>query len=472
MKYLSKLTLLTLALFLIGGITACSDFLDPTLAQNKTISTIHSLNDLQGLMFGAYSTLSSTNLYGRDYVILGDVRTDNAISNGLSGRFVQVALFNTTLTDGNIGALGMWDDAYEIIRNCNIVIHSNVTGKGVDQVKGEAYAMRAFAHMILLKMYGQEFVDGSNLGVPYVTTFDKEENFYPKRSTVKQDLAKIEADYKKGISLMDPAIHDDVTQMNYWAAKALLSRFYLFTDNYSAAAQTAHDIIKSHVYSLVPANQYVAAWAKDGEPSVMFESAMTLTDNRGSGSMFYILLGKTYGDVEVTQELYQLFGKNDVRRKLYDVDVTAYDKGVPRANYRITGKYPDYYKNTPIIRYAEVILTYAEAKARPGPQQNKAKALHYLNLIASHRYTNGFQYSKATVDNILKERRKELAMEGLYYWQLLRTGQGITRENMRSSLSYFELNIPMGDSRLAYPIPRQEIAANPNLKQNLGYSGS
>lgn len=463
MKYISKLIFV---LLLVAGITACSDYLEPSTDQNKPIETIKSVKDLQGLMYGAYSTLSSTNLYGRDYVVLGDVRTGNAFTNGKSGRFIEESLFQNTVN----GSLGIWNDAYAVIRNCNVVISSELTADGAAQVKGEAYAMRALAHMILLKMYGQEFVDDSDLGVPYVTTFGEKDKFFPSRLSVDETLANIEADYQKALTLLDPTINDDITQMTYYAAKALLARFYLFSGNYSAAASTAKEIIDSGEYSLISAGDYVTAWAGDGGPSVLFEAAMTTTDNRGSGSIWQILTGNSYGDIEVTQELYQLFGTNDVRSGLYGTEITDFDKGLARTNYRVTGKFADRYKNTPIIRYAEVILIYAEAKARPGAQQNAVEAKTYLDMITSYR--NAASYPAATVDNIMAERRKEFAMEGLYYWQLLRTGQGITREGMRAVVSQNEITVPLGDHRLAYPIPKQEMDANPNMDQNEGYTGS
>src|SRR5699024_9363247 len=103
--------------------------------------------------------------------------------------------------------------------NANLVINSEVQGEGVDQIKGEAYAVRALAHMMLLKIFGQEFVDGSDLGIPYVTTFAEQDKFNPARLTIQQSYDKIEADYKKALTLLDPAVNIPVTRMTYYAAK-------------------------------------------------------------------------------------------------------------------------------------------------------------------------------------------------------------------------------------------------------------
>ncbi len=458
---MKKLIKLTTVLLLTAGLTACSDYLEPTTPVSKPIESIETVDDLKGLMNDAYSELSSTSIYGRNYIIFGDIRAMNAFSNGASGRFTSPF---KVVPDGS-GAI--WATAYDLIANCNIIINSEIEAEGVSQVKGEAYVMRAFAHLIILKVYGQQHVDGSDLGVPYITTFREQENFFPGRPPVQETLNKIEADFQTGIELMDPSITGPATRITYYSALALQSRFYMYVGDYAAASAAAKAVIDSGVYSLVSADNYVAAWAEDGQPSVMLEVAMTQTDSRGSNSIFQIVTGESYGDVEVTEDLVNLFGPNDVRADLYASEVTSSDVTTPRLNYRVVGKYPDQYKNVPVIRYAEVILNYAEAQARLG---NAAEALIYLNKIPANR--NADLYLTASIDNILLERRKELAMEGRLYWTLVRTGRGVSRTNYTRSevVTLVDVKVvPMGDFKLAYPIPTEELTANPNMVQNQGY---
>ena len=68
---------------------SCSDNdLDPTLSVNKDVTAITNLGDLKGLLAGAYDRMTSANYYGRNMLIFGDVRSDNAYANGNSGRFL------------------------------------------------------------------------------------------------------------------------------------------------------------------------------------------------------------------------------------------------------------------------------------------------------------------------------------------------------------------------------------------------
>lgn len=458
MKYLFKLTLV---LLLAGVVSSCTDVLNPATPQSKPIESIETVDDLRGLMNGAYSRLSGEELYGRNHIIYSDVRTANAFSNGNSGRFDQPYQMIPSGADAMDGD-PIWQAAYEVIANTNLVINSDI--EGASQVKGEAYATRALAHLIILKWYGQAHVDGSDMGIPYVTTFGDRENFFPERLNVQATLDNIGSDFEEALSLLDPSVTTPIHRMTYYGAKALQARYFLYKGDYAAASAAAKEVIDSGNYSLADAASYVSAWEADGGPAVIFEVDMNQTDNRGSNSIFQMLWGESYGDIEVTEEVINLYGASDVRSNLYDSEVTSTDGNTARLNYRLVGKYSDQYDDTPVIRYAEVILTYAEAEARLG---NPGEALTYLNMIPNNR--NASTYATASVDNILLERRKEMVMEGDYYWQLMRTGQDIERTGMRPEVSQHEVTVPYGDFKLAFPIPLDEINANPNVTQNKDY---
>ncbi len=466
MKYLFKLTL---TLLLVAGLTACNDYLAPTTPQNKPIESVDNVDDLKGLIFGAYSRLSQVPLYGRNWIIYNDVRTGNAFSNGSSGRFEDFAVFQYTV--GSEYAEDTWEAAYEVIANCNVILNSQIVTDDtsdeerfqVEQVKGQAYALRAYTHMMLLLLYGQQFVEGSNLGIPYVTTFGDETKFTPGRETVEVSWDKIGQDFQQAIDLLDPSVTTlPYVIIDYYGARALQMRYFLYSEQYQQASDAALDIINSGIWSLIGANEYLAAWGTDGEPQFIFGVSMTQTDNRGINGVSYIVLPNTgYGDVEITDELYFLFGQDDVRKGLYSAI-----QDNQRIKYRVTGKYPSRFIDIPVIRYAEVILTYAEAQFRLG---DAATALEFLNKIPLHRDAD--PYAVATLDNILLERRKELAMEGHFYWDLLRTGQSIRRAKMRPLVSTQEVVVSFGNYHLALPIPDEEILANPNIEQNVGYTG-
>jgi len=70
-------------------------------------------------------------------------------------------------------------------------------------------------------------------------------------------------------------------------------------------------------------------------------------------------------------------------------------------------------------------------------------------------------------DNILLERRKELCFEGFRFDDLARTGRDIPF--LESTRQRFGATIAYGSTKYAFPIPKVELDANPNMVQNQGY---
>ena len=444
-------------LFATLGVGACSeDFLEPEISTSKDVATsINTLDDLRGIVLGAYDRMNASDYYGKDYIIFAEVRSDNAFSNGASGRYVTMGQFFLNPTDGY--PTNTWEQIYQVIANANIVINAEVENNesaDVQYTKGQAYALRALGHMDLLRLYGQQNT-GGNLGIPIVTTFS-DGNPYPERATVDAVWEQIGQDLQTAADIMDPALNKDkpAAEITTWAVPALQSRYYLYTEEYDQAAAAAKKVIDGGAYRLTDATNHVEAWGTTGAPASIFELAFTETDNLTFNSLYFMYQATTYGDIEVTNDLYDLYDDADVRKELYTKDSTV---------IRMTGKYPTplYTDNIKVIRYAEVILNYAEALARTGSPE----ALTVLNQIPANR--GAALYTEATLDNVLLERRKELAMEGHRFFDLMRTGQGIPYVDPRQTFS--KEGIPYGDPALAFPIPQSEIAANPNVAQNESY---
>lgn len=448
-----------LVLLIIAGISgACDTFLSPSVDQNKpTTSAIQSASDMQAVVYGAYDDLNRVELYGRDYMVSLDVMTDNALSNGNSGRFVDQDNFNFTVNSGY--AQGVWQYFYQVIADANIAINSELASSSeVDKWRGEAYAIRAFAHMNLLLAFGQEYVSGGdpNKGVPYVTTYN-EGDFYPSRDPIADVWTKVGEDLQSAAGLLQPSDNTSI-ELDYWGLKALQTRYYLYTKQYDQVVTTAEEIIDSGNFSITPAADLVKVWQSGSGPVSLFELAFTTTDRLGTDNIARIYRDTNYGDVEATADLYNAHASDDVRLDLYSAN---------GGTYRMVNKYSDELgsDNVRVLRYAEVVLNYAEALANGA--SGEMSTTEALNMLASKRYQNGSPYSvtnPATLNDVLYERRLELAMEGHRLYDLARTGRDIPAVAGDGSgpISY-------GDYRFALPIPDAEIRANSNVTQNKGY---
>ncbi|MEH6408533.1 MAG: RagB/SusD family nutrient uptake outer membrane protein, partial [Leeuwenhoekiella sp.] len=151
-----KYTVILIGLFSMLISSCTTDDLDPSTEQNKPVEGgITTVSNVYGLLKGAYSSLTASGYYGRDYIIDNEVRTDNAFSNGNSGRFTTEASLTYNANTGYF-----WDEAYQAIASANIIIAqdpASLTGDldYLTHMQGQAYAIRALVHFDLLKQYGQ-----------------------------------------------------------------------------------------------------------------------------------------------------------------------------------------------------------------------------------------------------------------------------------------------------------------------------
>ncbi|MGM0934839.1 MAG: RagB/SusD family nutrient uptake outer membrane protein [Bacteroidota bacterium] len=453
-KYLNKFYCMILLAAIVSVGTSCStEDLNPSLEQSKeSANAITTVGDMEGLLKGAYNRLSSSGYYGRDYIVTNEVRTINVFSNGNSGRFTTEAAM---LYLPN--SVYIWDNAYSVIAVANILIAADVASLEGDQaygehIQGQAYALRALAHYDLLKTYGQQYV-GGDLGVPYVTTF-KGGNDFPARESVDSNVTNIMDDLQTAFGLMSSDFFDASKEfMSKYTAKALEARVALQFKKWPEARDAAKDVIDSGIYDIVPADQYVSSFNDDGGENSIFEIAYSGTDNQGSNSMEFIYRGETYGDIEVLPNVLNLYDDPDVREDIL---------GMEGDLIRNMGKYPTREANIIVIRYEEMILTYAEALFQLG----EGDPLTWLNMIPKNR--NADPYTEINVDNILLENRKEFIFEGIWLWDMLRYEKDFEKVDPLQNILE---TVPYGDYRFAYPIPLSEIDANSNVTQNPGYGG-
>jgi hypothetical protein len=125
----------------------------------------------------------------------------------------------------------------------------------------------------------------------------------------------------------------------------------------------------------------------------------------------------------------------------------------------------------PIFRLAEMYLTYAEAVKRGGTGGSLTLAVDYLNKLRERAYKNkNGNITSYDLDYILAERARELYWEGHRRTDLIRFGDKFTTA---SYLWPWKGGIAAGKGvesyRKLYPIPTDDLTANPNLKQNTGY---
>jgi len=480
MKNIYKYLLLFVATALI--VSCNEEDLEPTLAQDKDLATgINTAADLASVLNSAYDRMTGSGHYGRNTIIMGDVRTDNAYSTMNSGRFAASNMDHTAQ------GYGPWGTIYGVIAITNIVIGvdgSSLTGSqtAISHTQGQAYALRALAHFDLLRMYGQHFITGQggggSLGVPYVKTYKNPDNLTPARDTVGSNVGDITADITTAISMMSASLDSSAAYMTVAGAYAIGARALLYAGSvnsslYATAGTMAKWVIDNSGKTPVSAAGFNASYSTDYASNAIFELSFTGTDNRGINGVAYILRGTSYGDVRIlTRDRTKAMTSPDLLdiAEVGDVRFAANMIGLAQAQQTVLGKYPTMNgsDNLTLFRIEEMHLIYAEAMLRGG---DAATAKTYLNNIPALRGLGADFYASATLDNILLERRKEFYFEGMRYDDLLRTGKGMPLVDPFKQMNDDKTGSPpgFGDYNTAYPIGTGELNANPNMVENYGY---
>lgn len=466
-----------ITVLLILTLTGCSkDFLE--LKNPQAVSLSETINDLASLTTaanGAYVPFKDVNYYNRTFTLLPDLLGDNVfISRSNGGRYLDQDNFVVGAGDGYIS--GAWSAMYRVIVNATLAIQGGAKLEltpAVYQLLGEMYAVRALAHFDLVRMFAQPYNYTSNAshpGVPIVTEV-RPEIVSPPRATVAEVYGQIIQDLEKAIQLMNASLKPG--KFTPSAANALLSKVYLYMENWQMAEKYATDAIAGP-HSLLSRSAYAASWSADHSTESMFEVVNTPTDNPGVNSLGYLYEQAGYGEALATGDLYAQYDAGDIRRSLIQAGARTRNNTVFESPAYFVKKYPKGTSNNSdhikVLRLSEVYLIRAEARAELGKTDPAKTSLarEDLNTIIKRADPSAADVTLSgdeLVERILLERRKELAFEGNRFFDLTRR-----KKNIRHIRSLEERIITYPNDRLIMPIPLREINYNGNIAQNPGWA--
>jgi len=472
MKSISKInTLLLAAVFLTSS---CSKtFLDDKPTTSVVLSdAIKGEADLLVANAGMYSSLRNTDLYGRTLPVKGDLMADNTfVITSNSGRYISLNQY--IFVNNDAYALGIWQGAYIAIKNANTVIAggSGLTANAnINEYIGEAYAVRALMNFELVRNFSHAYTAAPNdPGVPIINAFDQ--NALPKRNTITEVYTQIIADLEKAYSLM--TVYRGTAYFSKYAARALEARVYQTMGDWANAKITALDVANNSGFAMLPSTGYVAYWNSAAvqastKNETFFEVASDVASNNTFDQLGYIYLTSGYGDILTTAEVYNLYSATDVRKGLISVGTRSGQSGTAY----FVNKYPNPASSTDkddtkVLRLSDVLLIAAEAYYNTADPVN---AKLYLNKVAMQRdpaFTGYASTGTQVLEDILTERRKELAFEGSRFWDLYRLQRSYTKISNQNPL--VTISVTPSTVQLIFPIPVAELNANPNMVQNPGY---
>ncbi len=444
--------------------------------------------------------------FGAAYFQQNDMRGEDMVN---TAAFYAITYTGTWDPAGALNTVYYWLDTYRLINRANLVIEgvtkaieSGVitAAEGNDYI-GQALFFRAFSHYELLNFFSRPYkhtADASHMGVPYRTKASNslasiEENESLPRGTVAANYTQLLADLNQAESLMTSKTTRSAKNAIVYASKeaaiALKTRVYLSKADYASVITEANKLNGLYTLTADPNTPFANNY---GNTESIFSLENSATNNPSvNGALPSQYNGRSLIAVSPIIWNQPAWLEDDKRRS---ANLIRNTNGVRFSNkYKDTSTLTD---ASPLLRYAEVLLNRAEAKARLGD----ATYLADLNAVrnrslanpATQQYTL-FATQVAAVNAILMERRIEFLAEGLR-WNTIhrlqqdnltpvngipakyRNGQNPTPADYQIGVPYVYKAtdvpaIPYSDHRYVWPIPTLETSANPILaeQQNPGY---
>ncbi len=482
-----KFTILALAL--VCGLASCNDWLKEQQPNESKLSDFFISKDAaKQAVVGCYvpMTWNLGSTYCNEWLI-GDIASDDAIKGGeylkdMADAF-DICKFQVVSSNSLLDAF--YNAQYIGISRCNqalesigaMVLPDDMTETERAQMLGEAKFLRAFYYFRLVRLFG---------GVPMpLVPVVSSEDWKMQRSSSDEVYAQILTDLQDAeavLPLRSEYSADDLGRVTKGAAEALLMKVNLYLKNYSEVLRWGKLITASGEYSLVPDyfSQFLLEneWSEESVFEINYVTDM-YSDYGGfgftRGSFTQIMMRPRSANVggvsgwgydRPTWDLYAEFESGDPRRdwtilEQLPTEVENETAEIHYANYFYNRKYqmesypasaeaaakglrfefPDLTHasraglNWKEIRYADVLLMYAEAAIESGTELATAK--EYINSIR-HRASASLPEVEATREALRHERRVELAMEGHRWFDLCRWG--IAKETMNAYRQKFRLS--------------------------------
>lgn len=466
---MNKIYAIIIALLLT---TACQEKLDilpiGNLTPNEQMATPEGA---EAVLLSAYQDQNLHELWLNSLDIYGDM------GMGLS---IAIPSWHSAVAGEWPPALSssLWSRTYPQIARCNFFL-SDVNEydpefkyPGRREVAiAEARALRAQRYFRLVRCFSD---------VPLVLDTNMD-NWYPERSPEEEVYRQIIDDLTyavehlpetppAGILSNDPQ-NVEWGRVTKYAAMGLLAKVYMTAPgalrDYQRAATLLEQIINSGRYSLLPnwPDLFNPDFRQGDVNTEMIWPIMFTNSFQGGGTKIAHYSTTSQSWMRPTNEMYEKYEEGDVRR-----DATIL-KGW-RENFLekfMQGLSGDERDNHPwyILRYADVLLTYAECLTVLNFEANKTKIVDLLNQVreranASLAEPDDFPDQKTMIHAILDEVHKELYFEAQYWFAMKRNGMEVTFERQGFDLK--------DEYKFLLPLPPSALRTNPNLYQNPGYN--
>ncbi len=511
--YKMKMTMKRILLFILAiglFMTGCKDFLDMPPKNVKVIYTTEDVKEAMSLFLvgttksnaGGYSPKSLDNLvyYGGGRIIYPFSRYVNICAAMASDDVEMLGFVNENMSSPARGG-STYAREFSEIRNWESYRFANQTWKAAflavgylnnvlndlskvpdydktehERISGEARVIRAYYLFRLNALFAP--YDNNNYGIPM--TLDAEVTSGSSRWK-QTDI------YKTLIHELTEVLEYETVPKVSWnifynerIIKAILAQIYQYKaescagepDDWSKAetyAREARDgarientVDEQKELNYAPADK---AYYTLDKPHLF---ALLRIAHPGDGGNNYAPWGiPSDPQQKVNPELFAMYDAEDIRVSVFFKVVNnspCWVKLQSRGSVDVCSE------SHPLFRFSDLLLIEAEAKAR----QNDPEALSLLNEFKSSKIPGyaGYQ-GNDVLDEILRERRKEFALEEQMRWlDMKRLGVSVSREALDDDNKVQVYTLEANDYRYALPIPEESELMYNNISQNPGWPAS
>lgn len=490
-----------LGLSLILGLSsACSDFLDESDPSNFTVENYftkpeHARSSVNAIYASLRPTMNS-GFNGGSWMM-------TEFATGLAGTDLGQAVDSYYVKDlrntsDNSYGLAYWGDYYKGVGNANLSIQK-IPGIAMDEQEkklllGEAYFMRAFYYFHLVRMFG-------NIPLVVEPVDLQSEQLKPKPADPQAVYDLIVSDLKMAEEAGLP-LEDQSGKVSLGAVKSLLAKVYLTMAGYplnlgashfQLAADKAKEVLQSGVYSLFSSyDDLHDPKKKNGQEnifSIQFKTQV-IPSNWQVAIIPYNKNISKYSDetggIYATKAFVDSYEEGDLRAEEKEFFFTKFTHESDRSKTVDLGGYFIYKHfdteaqlnsansdlNWPLLRYADILLVYAEAANEVGGPSSEVYSA--LNAVRSRaKLSNAAGLSKDQLRELIwKERWHELCFENITWFDMvrLRKAFNVKTNKFEDFVGHkFSYGPVLTARELLFPIPTSEVRNNENLVQNEGY---
>ncbi len=464
--------------------TIPSDQVAASLSFSTTVNAQSAVNGIYRNMYQAYNNQDEG---GESSIMINNDMMGEDLVNPTtgSGWFITSLRYTMHRTVNATQLLYVYKYYYTIIENANAVIAGvdGATGPDADKktIKGEALALRAYAHFQLVQLFGKRYdataVPNTQLGIPIKLTTATDP---VGRSTVEDVYTQINKDLDAAITnFTGAATRATKSHINLQVVQGMKARVALTMQNYTAAITYAQ--LARTGFSLMSNSDYLAGFGSLANNEWIWGVTET-ADQSTFFNSFCAYMSVNFNSTHVRTDpkcinslLYNQITATDVRKKLWDP--TAADPAFtpPPSGSRfpyMNRKFKSFdsgnsYADLVFMRAGEMYLIEAEANARLGNTTAAQNALYTLAVNRDPAYVKSVNTGQALIDEIMIQRRVELWGEGFRFLDLKRLNLPLNRNGANHVASVTVLfTLAAGDPTWQYLFPQSELNTNPLIVQN------